>query len=94
MVTLTKKKSENSEPTFGTIRQDLIDKYRNRHFDSIRNLEKIIEESEKLSKQIQSPRESNRLQNLIKRRKKELWKLKNKTAEVLRNAEIMQKNLK
>lgn len=94
-MTLTKKKSENPEPAFGIIRQDLIDKYRNGHFDSIHNLETAIEESEKLSKQQpQNPRESKRLQNLIKRRKKELWKLKNKTAEVLRIAEIMQKNLK
>jgi hypothetical protein len=93
-VPLTKKKSENPEPTFGTIRQDLIDKYRSGHFDTIHNLEKIIEQSVKLSKQTENPRELKTLRNLIKKKKKELWKLKKKTAEVLRNAEIMQKKLK
>jgi hypothetical protein len=48
---LTKKKSENPVPTFGTIRQNLIDKYRNDHFDSIHNLEKKIREFERLAKQ-------------------------------------------
>jgi hypothetical protein len=38
-VTLTKvKKSDDAEPTVGTLRQDIVDNYRNGHFDSIHNL--------------------------------------------------------
>jgi hypothetical protein len=51
----------------------------------------VFEQSSK--QQRQNPSEAKRLQNLIKNRKKELWKLKNKTADVLRPAETMQKSL-
>ena len=91
---MTKKRSENPEPSF-EIGKDQIDKYLNDHFDSIHNLEKQIREFEQSSKQQrQNPSEAKRLLAIIKKRKKELWKLKNKTADVLRTAEIMQKSLK
>jgi hypothetical protein len=33
------------------------------------------------------------VQHLLRRTKKDLWRLKNKTPDVLKNAEAMQKNL-
>jgi hypothetical protein len=91
---MVKKNSEKDpEPKFGKIRHELIDKYRNEHFDSIHDLERVIVESEKLSKETKNSRGLKIIQKLIKRKKKELWKLKNRTAEVLRNAETMQQDL-
>jgi hypothetical protein len=70
-----------------------IDSYRNRHFESIKNLEKVIGVCKNASIEIKVPEELRTTQGLLRKTKKDLWRLKNKTPEVLKNAEAMQKNL-
>ena len=59
----------------------------------MRNLEKVIEVCKNASIQIKDPEELKTVQHLLRRTKKDLWTLKNKTPNVLKNAEAMQKNL-
>jgi hypothetical protein len=93
MRTRRKKVKEDEQRTYGEVRQWLIDKYRVDHFDSILTLEKVLEESQKLLKDSEKPTHQKRLENLIKRTEKDLLKLRNKTPEILNEADRMQKEL-
>ena len=75
------------------LRQVFIDKYRTGHFDSIQSLKKVIKECQKLLKEAEKPTEKKRLQKLIKRMDKELLKLKDRTPQVLKNSNRMQRQL-
>ena len=84
---------EDEERLQNELRQVFIDKYRTGHFDSIQSLKKVIKECQKLLKEAEKPREKKRLQNLIKRMDKELLKLNDRTSQVLKNSNRMQRQL-
>ena len=84
---------EDEERLQNELRQLFIDKYRTGHFDSIQSLKKVIKECQKLLKEAEKPTEKKRLQKLIKRMDKELLKLKDKTSQVLKNSNRMQRQL-
>lgn len=88
-----KKVEKDVERTYGELRQLFIDKYRSGHLDSIKSVKKVIVECRKLLKDAEKPREQKRLENLIKRTEKELVNLRNKTPEVIKEANRMQKEL-
>ena len=88
-----KKVKEDEERLQNELRQLFIDKYRTGHFDSIKSVKKVIKESQKLLKEAENPREKKRLQNLIKRMDKELLKLNDRTSQVLKNSNRMQRQL-
>ena len=88
-----RKSKKTSNVPMVKYRQWLIDKYRVDHFDSILTLEKVLEESQKLLKDSEKPTHQKRLENLIKRTEKDLLKLRNKTPEILNEADRMQKEL-
>jgi hypothetical protein len=88
-----KKAFREGDVTHSESQQQSIDSYRKRHFESIRNLEAVIEVCKKASVQIKDPEELKAVQYLLRGTKKDLWRLKNKTPDVLKNAEAMQKNL-
>jgi hypothetical protein len=87
------KVKEDEERSHNELRQLFIDKYRTGHFDSIQSLEKVIKECQILLKETEKPREKNRLENLIKVTDKELLKMRNRTSQVLKNANRMQRQL-
>ena len=84
---------EDEERLQNELRQLFIDKYRTGHFDSIQSLKKVIKECQKLLKEAEKPTEKKRLQKLIKRMDKELLKLKDRTPQVLKNSNRMQRQL-
>jgi hypothetical protein len=88
-----KKVKEDEERLQNELRQLFIDKYRTGHFDSIKSVKKVIKESQKLLKEAENPREKKRLENLIKVTDKELLKLRNRTPQVLKNTNRMQRQL-
>ena len=89
-----KKESQRRRRTItNELRQLFIDKYRTGHFDSIKSVKKVIKESQKLLKEAENPREKKRLENLIKVTDKELLKLRNRTPQVLKNTNRMQRQL-
>lgn len=88
-----KKVKEDEERLHNELRQLFIDKYRTGHFDSIKSVKKVIKESQKLLKEAENPREKKRLENLIKVTDKELLKLRNRTPQVLKNTNRMQRQL-
>ena len=93
MPSTRKKVKEDEERTLVELRQLFIDKYRNGHFDSIQSLEKVLEECQKLLKESDKPGDQNRFENLIKETEKALLILRNKTPEILREADLKQKQL-
>jgi PAB1-binding protein PBP1 len=88
-----KKVKEDEERLQNELRQLFIDKYRTGHFDSIKSVKKVIKESQKLLKEAENPREKKKLENLIKVTDKELLKLRNRTPQVLKNTNRMQRQL-
>jgi uncharacterized membrane protein len=88
-----KKVKEDEEQLHNELRQVFIDTYRTGHFDSIQSLKKVIKECQKLLKEAEKPTEKKRLQKLIKRTDKELLKLKDRTSQVLKNYNRMQRQL-
>jgi hypothetical protein len=88
-----KKTFREAGPIHSESQQRSIDSYRKRHFESIWKLEKVIKLCKNASIQIKDPEEPKTVQHLLRRTKKDLWTLKNKTPNVLKDAEAMQKNL-
>lgn len=85
-----KKVKVDEERTLVELQQLFIDKYRNGHFESIQSLEKVLEECQKLLKESDKPGDQNRFENLIKETEKALLILRNKTPEILREADLKQ----
>jgi phage shock protein A len=88
-----KKVKEDEERLQNELRQLFIDKYRTGHFDSIKSVKKVIKECQKLLKEAENPREKKRLESLIKVTDKQLLNLRNRTPQVLKNSNRMQRQL-
>jgi phage shock protein A len=88
-----KKVKEDEERSHNELRQIFIDKYRTGHFDSIKSVKKVIKECQKLLKEAENPREKKRLESLIKVTDKQLLNLRNRTPQVLKNSNRMQRQL-
>ncbi len=79
--------------TYGERQQFLIDTYHNGHFRSIENMERLLKECLKQFEEVEEPKLKNSYQSLIKGVEGDLLALRNKTEEVLKNKELMQKGL-
>ncbi len=88
-----KKVKEVKEFTYGERQQFLIDTYHNGHFRSIENMERLLKECLKQFEEVEEPKLKNSYQSLIKGVEGDLLALRNKTEEVLKNKELMQKGL-
>jgi hypothetical protein len=93
MPSRTKKVKEDEERSHNELRQLFIDKYRKGHFDSIKSVEKVLEECQKLLKESEKRGDQKRFENLIKGTEKALLKLRKKTPQILKEADRMQKQL-
>ena len=82
---------EEEERLQNELRRVLKDKYRTGNFDYIQYLKKVIKECEELLKGEEIPTEKKRIQKLIKKMDKEILKLKDRTSQVLKNSNRMQR---
>ncbi len=84
---------EYEEITYGQIRQEFIDASYKAHFHSIENLVKVVKECQKQYDIVDDPKLKKRYETLMKSAQKDLLKTRWMTPQVLKNFELMQKDL-
>jgi hypothetical protein len=85
--------NEEEEYSNVEIQLDLIEKDYNNHFNSIQNLKRILEETQKLYDQNDDERIKKKCSEIRKTAQKQLTELENKSQEITRNYLIKKKVL-
>ena len=87
------KDNMEDEQTFRNVRQWLIKRISDSHFEVIKKMENLVEELKKEADNEKRPTYRKNLENRIRRTEIDILNLKQKTPEVLKQIDVMQREL-
>lgn len=90
---MPQEKKDEKDLTYGELQQLLIDTYRDGHFKTIQYTEKLLQEYKRQFAQVKDAKLKKKYKARINGVENELQALRIKTKKVLRDVQLLQKNL-